>query len=114
MLSLVFAITFVGFAAVQYNDEDGMILVWILAYLVPAYVSFSAFRGKFNKELLVVVLLAALAGAINFFPYGHFEGVALKEGMKTPFIESARESLGLAIVAAVASIHLAQAYLGKS
>ena len=111
ILSLVFTLMFLGFAAVQINDPDP--LVWIWAYLVPAYISLSAFRDKFNKELILVVLIAALAGAITFFPYGHFEGVALKHGMKTLNIELARESLGLGIVALVSAFHLAQAYLRK-
>src|SRR5688572_8914674 len=102
ILSLVFTLLFLAFAAVQYNDPD--VLVWVIAYLVPAYVSFLAFRNRFNKELIWVVLIAAIAGAITFFPYGHFEGVALDHGMKTMNIELARESLGLGVVALVAAI----------
>lgn len=108
ILSLVFTLLFLAFAAVQYNDPD--VLVWTFAYLVPAYISFSAVRNQFNKELIWVVLIGAIAGAITYFPYGHYEGVALKDGMKTLYIETARESLGLVIVAAIAAMHLAQAY----
>lgn len=108
VLSLVFTLLFLSFAAVQYNDPD--VLVWAYAYLLPAYISFSAFRNQFNKGLIWAVLIGAVLGAVTFFPYGHFEGVALKDGMKTMNIEYARESLGLAIIAAVSAIHLAQAY----
>ncbi len=111
VVAIVFALLFVVFAGVQYNDPDS--LVWIYAYLVPAYISIAAFRNKFNLELIWVVLLAALAGAVTFFPYGHYEGVALKEGMKTMEIETARESLGLAVVCAASVIYLLQAYLKK-
>ena len=107
-LSLAFTLLFLGFATVQHNDPDW--LVWTYAYLLPAYISFSAFRGKFNKGLIASVCIAALAGMFTFFPYGHFEGVALKDGMKTIEIELARESLGLGIVFTVMLMHLVQAY----
>ncbi len=108
ILSLAFSLLFLGFAAVQYNDPDWP--VWIYAYLLPAYVSFSAFRNQFNKGLIIALSIAALTGAITFFPYGHFDGVALKDGMKTIEIELARESLGLGIVLIAMLIHLAQSY----
>ena len=107
-LSLAFTLLFLFFAAVQYNDPDW--LVWIYAYLLPAYISFSAFRNRFNKGLILAVSIAALFGAITFFPYGHFEGVALKHGMKTIEIELARESLGLGIVFIAMAINMIQAY----
>jgi len=109
ILSLAFVLLFLFFAAVQYNDPDW--IVWIYAYLVPAYISFSAFRNSFNKGLIAAACLAALFGAITFFPYGHFEGVALKHGMKTIEIELARESLGLGIVFMAMLVHLGQAYV---
>jgi len=107
-LSLAFTLLFIGFAAVQYNDPD--FAVWIYAYLLPAYISFSAFRNQFNKGLIAAVSIAALLGALTYFPYGHFEGVALKDGMKTIEIELARESLGLGIVFIGMLIHLAQSF----
>jgi hypothetical protein len=109
--SLIFCLMLLSFAAVQYNDPDWP--VWIYAYLVPAYISLCAFRNKFNRELIAVVALAALLGAVTFFPFGHYEGVALKDGMKTMEIELARESLGLAIVFVAMLTHLFQAYTSK-
>lgn len=111
ILPLVFTLLFIAFAAVQYNDPDA--LVWIYVYLVPAYISFSAFRNQFNKTLIWVALGGAVLGAITFFPFGHWEGVALQDGMKTMHIEYARESLGLAIVALSSAIHLAQSYFQR-
>lgn len=108
ILPLAFTLLFLSFAAVQYNDPDWP--VWIYAYLLPAYISFSAFRGRFNKELIAAAGIAALTGMFTFFPYGHYEGVALKEGMKTLEIELARESLGLGIVFIAMLIHLIQAF----
>ena len=107
ILSLVFSLFFLAFAAVQYNDPDW--LVWIYAYLVPAYISFSAFRNQFNKGLIVMICIAALLGAISFFPSGNYQGVALQHGMKTMEIEYARESLGLAVVFIAMVMHLFQA-----
>lgn len=109
ILSLAFALLFIAFAAVQYNDPDW--IIWIYAYLLPAYISFSAFRNRFNSGLIIAVCLAALFGSITFFPYGHFEGVALKHGMKTIEIELARESFGLGIVFVAMTVHLIQSRL---
>lgn len=107
ILSLVFTLLFFVFAAFQYNDPDP--LVWIYAYLVPAYISFFAWKNQFNKGLILVVCVGALLGAITFFPFGNFQGVALQDGMKTVEIEHARESLGLLTVFVAMLMHLAQA-----
>ncbi len=105
--SLVFSLLFIVFAAVQYNDPDP--LVWIYAYLVPAYISFSAFRNQFNKGLIAVVCIGALLAVVEFFPFGNFQGVALDQGMKTVEIELARESLGMVVVFVAMAIHWFQA-----
>ena len=111
ILSLAFTLLFLGFAAVQYNDPDWA--VWMYAYLLAAYISFSAFTNRFNKGLIVAVWIAALLGAVSFFPYGHFEGVELKQGMKTIEIELARESLGLGIVFVAMTMHLLQCFRSR-
>jgi transmembrane protein TMEM220 len=92
-----FAFLFLCFTAVQYNDPDKSL--WIFIYLMAFSVSLSAAYGSYNPGILLVMAAASLFGAFEMFPYGHFEGVALKHGMKTIEIELARESFGFAIIA---------------
>ncbi|GEO06963.1 hypothetical protein AAE02nite_46270 [Adhaeribacter aerolatus] len=100
VFAIIMALVFVTFAVVQYNDPDPHI--WIPIYLLPAILSLVMWRIKNNRPflLLSILLVAALfyfAGAIYQWP-AHWEGVALKNGMKTINIEEGRESLGLGIV----------------
>ena len=97
LFSGVMTILFIGFAAVQYNDPDPYI--WVPVYLFPAVVSAIIFTGRWVSPLII------LLGSIAFFVGGffqwpaHWEGVALKNGMKSINIEEGREALGLLICA---------------
>ena len=107
-LALLFALVFLLFAGWQYNDPDP--LLWGAVYLIAAYVSFRAFQGRFNREMLVVLLVWSAAWAVSswsqmtsyegFFTQG--EGIA----MKTPNQELAREASGLGVVAMVYALFL--------
>jgi hypothetical protein len=97
--AIFMALVFLVFAVVQYNDPDPHI--WIPIYLFPAILSVILWRIKDNRpvQLLWVLLAAALlyfAGAIYQWP-AEWEGVALKNGMKTINIEEGREALGLGV-----------------
>jgi hypothetical protein len=100
VFAIFMALVFVYFAVVQYNDPDPQI--WIPIYLFPTIISVMIWRIKDRRPpylLLSVLLVAALfyfAGAIYQWP-AHWEGVALKNGMKTINIEEGRESLGLGV-----------------
>jgi hypothetical protein len=98
-LALFFSIMFVAFAAWQYNDPDPHI--WISIYLVCAYTSFMAFRGKPNKALLAVLLALSVAGAIYLFlQITTWQGLGLDDlAMKTNNQELAREAFGLGVCA---------------
>lgn len=108
ILCLIFAIFFFGSALVQYNDPDRSL--WIFIYLIATAISISAYFGRFDKLLLLTVLATAVFGALELFPYGHFEGVALKHGMKTIEIELARESLGFAFIIVAAVMYLLMSF----
>ncbi|AIZ63593.1 hypothetical protein PK28_07630 [Hymenobacter sp. DG25B] len=99
VLAFLLVILFLGFAAVQYNDPDPYL--WIPVYLFPAIVSALIFTGRRVSPWL----LALGAGVFLVFSYfqwpAHWEGVALKNGMKDINIEEGREALGLIICAAV-------------
>ena len=104
IVSLAFSVGFIFFAVVQYNDQDPFL--WIGIYLIATILSIMSFLGRYNKPVLGLVVVASLIGTLVLFPYGHFEGVALKDGMKTIEIELARESLGLAIVTLAGVLYL--------
>lgn len=107
-LALFLTLVFVLFAGWQYNDPDP--LLWGAIYGIAAYVSFRAFQGRFNREMLVVLLVWSAAWAVSswsqmtdyegFFTQG--QGLA----MKTPNQELAREASGLGIVAVAYAIYL--------
>jgi len=89
------------FMAVQYNDPDG--LLWILVYSVPAaWSAVAVFRHLwFDKRVCQIMLLvsiaASLAGVVYFWP------LTPKFWTKSVWyeVETAREGMGLMIVAIV-------------
>ncbi|KAA5538837.1 transmembrane 220 family protein [Adhaeribacter rhizoryzae] len=100
VFAIIMALAFVASAVVQYNDPDPHL--WIPIYLFPAILSVIVWRIKDQRPALLmsVLLVASLfyfAGAIYQWP-AHWEGVALRNGMKTVNIEEGRESLGLGLV----------------
>ena len=103
-IALFFAFLFLCFTVVQYNDPDKSL--WIFIYLIAFSVSLSAVYGSYNPGILLIMSVASLFGAFDLFPYGNFEGVALKQGMKTVGIEMARESFGFAIIAIASTYYL--------
>ena len=97
--SLIFAVIFVLFAAVQYNDPDPQ--VWIPIYAFAAMACIMAYAGLGRPWFFVLMALVYAGAAIWQWPPA-FEGFLLNEvGMKTVNIELAREAGGLAICALV-------------
>ena len=94
LFAIVMALVFLVFAGLQYNDPDPYI--WIPIYLYLVLLSVLVINRKVSQLVLFVSALAFLIGAFYLWP-AHWEGVALKNGMKTINIEEGRESLGLAL-----------------
>jgi predicted membrane protein len=93
----VFIVLLVAFAAVQYNDIDGWL--WILIYLLTAFMCFRASKRRGDKLSYLTIATLFLLWGINIYP-PEWEGVMLNTaGMKTLNIELGRESLGLFICA---------------
>ena len=97
--ALAFVFIFLWFAYLQVNDPDPV--WWITVYLVPAYVSYKAFRHEYSFELLRVLIVLYSAYAVtSWMSMDHYEGF-FTEGagmeMKTVNQEYAREAAGLAI-----------------
>ncbi len=94
ILGYVMALLFVYAAVVQYNDPDA--LLWIVLYAIAAVASILFAQGKLKFSWAAILVLVFLVIAIYHWPK-EFEGVALKDGMKTINIELGRESLGMGI-----------------
>lgn len=97
-LNLVFASIFLLFALVQFNDPDP--LLWVALYGYTAAMFVMAYLGKLNKWALAVGVLVYFPLAAFYFPGNVSEWLAAEEQaksieMKMPFVEEARESLGL-------------------
>lgn len=104
-LSLAFCGIFTLFAYWQINDPDP--ILWIPIYGLMVYVSWGAYRGKANIELLCITALMCLAGGLNsWWGITAWEGI-MPDGlaMKTVNQELAREALGLGICGAVAALY---------
>lgn len=112
-LAIFFTIAFILFAAVQYNDPDPWL--WIPIYGYAALMSYLAYQQKYITPALVIGLVAYLAGAIYYFPPSISDWISAEETakslqMKMPFIEEARESMGLGICVLAMGIFLYAAY----
>lgn len=88
---------FILSAAVQINDPDP--IVWIAAYLIPAYLCFYKLNKQGNSLQFFLMGLLYLIWAVNQFP-PEWEGVNFENmRMKTINVELGRESLGLGMCA---------------
>ncbi len=112
-LYLFFVFMFAIFAVVQLNDDDH-VLLWFAVYAYGAVLSAMAFMGKFNPYMIGAAMIIYLAGAIYLFPPSIEDWIAAEQQaqslqMKLPFIEEARESLGLLISFLVVSFYMFKA-----
>jgi len=99
VLSIVFGLLFVLFAAFQYNDPDPE--VWIPIYALAAIACFMTYAGLARWWFLAILALMYIVAAIYQWP-PVFEGFMFSEvGMRSMNIEMAREAGGLAICALV-------------
>jgi hypothetical protein len=111
--NIIFAILFVLCAVLQYNDPDPY--VWMPIYLYAAVLCWLAFRGKYYPKayLLGMVVYAIYATYLVFTPDGvidwitkhNAEDIAGSMKATKPWIEDAREFLGLMILIIVLLIN---------
>ena len=103
-VNAVLAVLMVLFAAVQYNDPDA--LLWMVIYLVPAAfaglaaVRLARLQSGIPFNLLVVALIAALAGCYYYWPQTP-EFWRREVWWET---ETAREGIGMMIVTVVLTV----------
>lgn len=99
VLSLLFGLLFVLFAAFQYNDPDPE--VWIPIYGFAAMACLMAYAGLARWWFLAAMAVLYVVAAVYQWPPA-FEGFLFSEvGMRSMNIEMAREAGGLAICAVV-------------
>ena len=111
IFNIVFAILFLGFAALQYNDPDP--LVWIAIYMAMFAVCLLAFKQRNYKILNILLGLVYIGYAAMLTPalrtWWLSEDRALLFNdlakMQFPYIEETREFLGLLICLVVLGIN---------
>ncbi len=99
--TMILAVLMVLFAAVQYNDPDG--LMWMFIYFVPAIWALLAviwpalLRARLGSLLLNLCIVLSVLGTLYFWPqldYWWQQEVFLQEIVG----ESAREGMGMMVV----------------
>ncbi|WP_224998953.1 transmembrane 220 family protein [Cesiribacter sp. SM1] len=103
----IWCLLFVLFAFWQWNDPDPWL--WMTLYGGAAVLCGMAARGHYPMSVLLILIVACLAGAVYMYPGGIGEWVQqeLEQqdlSMKTQSMEEARESFGLLIVAIILSV----------
>ena len=114
IFNIIFAILFIVFAALQYNDPDPYI--WIPIYLVSAFVCYQTYKGKFDTfshwiiiafcSIYAVRLFIAADGVIAWFKDHEAENLVQTMKATKPWIEQTREFGGLLLIIIVAVINL--------
>jgi hypothetical protein len=111
IFNLILAVLFLLFAAVQFNDEPGDILFWVLVYAGVGIIS--AF-GAYNKYNMWVILFGLAAVVFEMFRKFPTFAQWISSGMpsiidemkaSSPYIELAREYLGLVLCLVVLIYH---------
>jgi Transmembrane family 220, helix len=111
IFNLILAVIFLLFAAVQLNDTPGDILFWFLIYsLVGVISAFAAFQ-LYNMWSILLGLAVAVFELFRKFPtFAQWIGEGMPSiisEMKatTPYVELAREYLGLCLCLIVLIYH---------
>lgn len=101
-IHLLFGITLLGFAGLQFNDPDPVI--WVSFYVICALVPLLLIVNKFYRSLFWLAVVICVAELINSAPgayqyYLHMTEEPLMQGMnpQKPYIEECREFLGVLI-----------------
>ena len=111
IFNTIFAILFLGFAALQYNDPDPV--VWILIYGAMAGVCFMAVRGRYHRPTIIalaavyIIYALLLSPAILTWLSSDDRSLLFDElaKMQYPYIEETREAIGLVICLVVLLIN---------
>lgn len=111
IFNLFLAVIFFLFAAVQLNDTPGDILFWFLIYSLIGMISAFAAFNKYNMWAILLGLAVVVFELFRKFPtFATWIGEGMPSiiaEMKatTPYVELAREYLGLVLCLAVLIFH---------
>lgn len=104
--NLIFAVLFVLFAGLQYNDPDPVL--WISIYLYATIICIMASRGRYYPilNILGIAMFVVYAlflffdgnGVISWATTHHAENIASTMKAEQPWIEETREFGGLLIL----------------
>jgi hypothetical protein len=107
-----FAVLFILFAALQYNDPDPYI--WIPVYLYAAFLCFQAAKNRYQPVLYgigfllfggyAVYLFFDKTGVLNWAQEHKAENLVQSMKATKPWIEETREFGGLALILLVMAI----------
>ncbi len=122
IFNYTFAIIFLVFAALQYNDPDP--ILWIPIYLYPTYLCFQAARNQtVNKYLYPIGFIGFVPyaiykmfdenGVIDWIKFHNATSIANTMKAETPWVEESREFFGLVIILVVMTINYIQIKKGS-
>ena len=114
IIAALFALTLLGFTGLQFNDPDAA--VWIATYGVCALVPAVLVANKFWWPLFwlaiaacAVQLIIAAPGAYQYFLHRAEEPLMQAMNPDKPYIEEAREFLGVLIALTIDLLSLGMA-----
>ncbi|MBI1780903.1 MAG: transmembrane 220 family protein, partial [Sphingobacteriales bacterium] len=107
------AVLFVLFAALQYNDPDPY--VWVPIYLYGAFMCWKASQQQFYPKAYIIgiIVYAVYAlykvfdqnGLVDWIKLHHAENIAETMKAEKPWVEESREFFGLVILIVVLLIN---------
>jgi hypothetical protein len=120
ILNFILAVMFLGFAFVQVNDPDPVI--WILIYGAMAVTCIMAIFELYFRKYLIGLLILFVLYSFVFIPgvlewFGQENKSALFDDvakMQHPYIEQAREFLGLSICIIVLVFYIVRSGKNKA
>lgn len=102
IIHIAVSAVFIVMAAIQLNDPDP--LLWVCIYLAIAAVPVSRVFGYrlpwlfwITAGMAIACLMISFPGFIQFLNVGDFGSIAVEMSLDRPYIEPAREFLGVMI-----------------
>jgi hypothetical protein len=113
---LIMGLILLGFALLQLNDPDP--IIWATFYSICALVPLTQLFGRYYRSIAAVALVLSLIqlfiaapGAFEYWHHINQEALMQSMNPEKPYIEEARELLGVAIALILVCIsHFLSAY----
>lgn len=111
IFNLILAVLFMLFAAVQWNDDPGDIIFWVVVYSGVGIISAFAAFNKYNMWVILLGLAAVVFELFRKFPTfaqwisSGMPSIIGEMQASTPYVELAREYFGLILCLFVLIYH---------